>query len=79
MIMLISYVEILKEVFKLSKRTNLSKEMRDDVRMTAKVTGIVARLLLLLSDYTNKYYGTGWSCKITSICICLVSDICVAN
>ena len=36
------YVEIVRAVFKSSKRTNLSKEMRDEVRMTAKVAAIVA-------------------------------------
>ena len=41
-IILICYVEIVRAVYKSSRRTNLSKEMRDEVRMTAKVVAIVA-------------------------------------
>ena len=36
------YVEIVRAVFKSSKRATLNKEMKDQVRMTAKVAAIVA-------------------------------------
>ena len=74
------YVEIVRAVFKSSKRTNLSKEVRDEVRMTAKVAAIVATdfccwfPIILMGILVQ-----GWSCNITYICVCLVSDICVTH